>query len=89
MEHIALLLNAALEAAGKVGLKLNVPVDKVDAILQELPSLRNPTVSQLSDDKWVALETIVSEKIVRNIIPHLKELGAEGIIEYPLNKIVY
>ncbi len=88
IESMALLLKAALEAESKVGLKLNAPRDRLETILSELPSLRNPTVSPLSSDGWVAVETIVDETVVRTIIPRLKENGAEGIIEYPLNKVV-
>lgn len=88
IENIALLLTAALEAESKVGLKLNAPKQNLETILRELPSLRNPTVSPLSSDGWVAVETIVDEAVVREIIPRLKENGAEGIIEYPLNKVV-
>jgi len=87
--NIALLLQAALEAHSKVGLKLNIKRDKLDAVIKELPALRNPTVNRLTDEAWVAIDTIVDEKIVREIIPKLKENGAEGIVEYPLNKIVY
>lgn len=89
IESIALLLGAALEAHSKVGLKLNIEKAKLDTVLNKLPALRNPTVSQLTDEAWVAIETIVDEKVVREIIPELKELGAEGIVEYPLNKVVY
>lgn len=89
IENIALLLTAALEAESKVGLKLNAPKDQVQKLLDSLPSLRNPTISPLSSPEWVALETIIDERVVREIIPQLKELGAEGIIEYPLNKVVY
>jgi len=89
IESIALLLQAALEAHSKVGLKLNIERAKLDTVLSKLPALRNPTVSQLTDEAWVAIETIVDEKVVREIIPVLKELGAEGIVEYPLNKVVY
>ncbi len=89
IENIALLLQAALEARSKVGLKLNIERSKLDTILNELPALRNPTVSRLADDEWVALDTIIEEKVVREIIPALKNHGAEGIIEYPLNKVVY
>jgi len=89
IESIALLLQAALEAHSKVGLKLNIEKAKLDTVLSKLPALRNPTVSQLTDDAWVAIETIVDEKVVREIIPELKDLGAEGIVEYPLNKVVY
>lgn len=89
IEDIALLLNSALEAQNKVGLKLNVPRARLDVLLEELPSLRKPTVSPLTEDDWVAVETIMDEKVVRQIIPQLKAKGAEGIIEYPLNKVVY
>ena len=89
IESIALLLQSALEAYNKVGLKLNAPKDKADVIVKELPSLRNPTVSQLSKSDWVAIETVLDESVVREIIPLLKSHGAEGIIEYPLNKVVF
>ncbi len=89
IENIALLLKAALEAESKVGLKLNARSEDLEKILQGLPSLRNPTVSPLSSDGWVAIETIVDERVVRQIIPELKQYGAEGIIEYPLNKVVH
>ncbi len=89
IEHIALLLKAALEADSKVGLKLNAPSAQVQKILEKLPALRNPTLSPLSNPDWTAVETIIDERVVREIIPQLKELGAEGIIEYPLNKVVY
>ena len=89
IENIALLLGAALEAESKVGLKLNAPTAQVDKILEKLPALRNPTLSPLSNKDWTAVETIIDERVVREIIPQLKELGAEGIIEYPLNKVVY
>jgi ATP phosphoribosyltransferase len=89
IEIIAMLLKGALEAEVKVGLKLNAPRKAVDAIIAAIPALRNPTVSPLSNPEWVALETIIDESVVREIIPQLKSLGAEGIVEYPLNKIVY
>ena len=89
IETIALLLKAALEAESKVGLKLNAPKAGLDELLKSLPALRNPTISPLSSPDWVALETVIDESVVREIIPRLKELGAEGIIEYPLNKVVY
>ena len=89
IENIAMLLRAALEADNKVGLKLNAPREKVSELLTQLPALRNPTVSPLSDSDWVAIETIIAETVVREIIPKLKAMGAEGIIEYPLNKVVY
>jgi len=89
IETIALLLRGALEAESKVGLKMNLPRASLDGVLQALPSLRNPTISQLSNADWVALETIIDESVAREIIPQLKALGAEGIVEYPLNKVVY
>jgi len=89
IENIALLLKSALEANSKVGLKLNIEKSKLDGILQELPALRNPTINRLTDENWVAIDTILDEKVVREIIPELKTRGAEGIIEYPLNKVVY
>ena len=88
MDCIALLLKAALCARGKVGLKMNFPVARLPELIEKLPSLRRPTISQLSEEGWVAVETVIDEIIVRDIIPELKRLGAEGIIEYPLNKIV-
>lgn len=89
IETIALLLRGALEAGSKVGLKMNAPRQSLDAITRTIPALRNPTVSPLSNPDWVALETIIDESVVREIIPELKALGAEGIVEYPLNKVVY
>ncbi|PTX98989.1 ATP phosphoribosyltransferase [Opitutus sp. ER46] len=89
IETIALLLQGALEAESKVGLKMNAPTKSLDAIIKAVPSLRNPTVSPLANEGWVALETIIDERVVREIIPQLKALGAEGIVEYPLNKVVY
>ena len=88
MEQIALLLKAALGARGKVGLKMNLPQSQLEELLKLLPSLRRPTIAQLAEEGWVAVETIIDETVVRDIIPALKRLGAEGIIEYPLNKIV-
>lgn len=89
IENLALLLRGALEAEGKVGLKMNIAQKNVDKLLRSLPSLRNPTVSSLSQAGWVAVETIIDEHVVRELIPQLKAAGAEGIIEYPLNKVVY
>lgn len=89
IESIALMLRAALEANNKVGLKLNIKRDQVETALAKLPALRNPTIAPLADPTWVALETIIDERVVREIIPTLKSIGAEGIIEYPLNKVVY
>ncbi len=89
IERLVLLLQGALAARDKVGLKMNIPQKKLQNLLEALPSLRNPTVSHLATADWVAVETVIDEKIVREIIPQLKSLGAEGIIEYPLNKVVY
>jgi ATP phosphoribosyltransferase len=88
LENIALLLQAAIAAQGRVGLMLNVKKDNLKSILSLLPALQRPTISGLSDDEWVAVNTIVEEKIVRDLIPKLKAAGATGIVEYPLNKIV-
>lgn len=89
LETLCLLLRGAIDAEAKVGLKLNLPQGNLPKVLQTLPALRNPTVSSLSQPGWVAVETILDERVVREIIPQLKAAGAEGIIEYPLNKIVY
>jgi ATP phosphoribosyltransferase len=88
IEDIALLLQGAIAALDRVGLMLNVRVEDLDAVLAVLPALRNPTVSHLSDAGWLAVNTILEERVVRRIIPRLKEAGAEGIVEFPLNKIV-
>ena len=88
IENIATLLKAALTAENMVGLKMNAPNDRVDAITKILPSLNNPTVSHLYNSDWVSIESILHEKEVRQIVPELIKLGAEGIIEYPLNKII-
>jgi ATP phosphoribosyltransferase len=88
IENIALLLNAAIAAQGRVGIMLNVQRANLPAILALLPALRRPTVSPLSDEGWVALNTILEERTVRDLVPRLKAAGAEGIVEYPLNKIV-
>lgn len=88
IESIAMLLQAALDAGSKVGLKMNLPKANLSKVISELPALRKPTVSQLSDSAWVAVETIVEEKVVREIVPLLKDNGAEGIVEYPLNKVI-
>lgn len=89
IETIALLLKGALEAGSKVGLKMNLPRSALEIVTAQLPALRNPTISPLSNPDWIALETIIDEKVVREIIPALKSHGAEGIVEYPLNKVVY
>ena len=88
LERIGMLLKAAQAARDVVGLKMNVPSEDLDKLLDKLPALRNPTVSKLADDNWVAIETVLEESVVRTLIPELKSLGAEGIIEYPLNKLV-
>ncbi len=88
-ENIALLLRGALNAEQLVGLKMNVPRANLDAVNQILPALKRPTVSPLSDPDWVALEIIVEEKVVRDLLPALKRAGAEGLVEYPLNKVIY
>ncbi len=89
MEQIALLLKGAIAAEGKVGLKMNVKKQDLQAVIKQLPALKKPTISGLSDDGWFAIETIIDEKIVRELIPALKHAGAQGIIEYPLNKVIY
>jgi ATP phosphoribosyltransferase len=88
IENIALLLGAAIEAQGRVGLMLNVHRRDLAAVLVLLPALQRPTISALSDDDWVAVNTIVEERTVRDLIPKLKTANAQGIVEYPLNKIV-
>lgn len=89
VETLALLLRGALEAETKVGLKMNIEQSRLASLLETLPALRRPTISNLSQPGWVAVETIIDEHVVREIIPQLKAAGAEGIIEYPLNKVVY
>ncbi len=89
MEQVVLLLKGALQAKNMVGLKMNVERKNLSKILNALTALRNPTISPLVNDQWVALETVIDEGTVRKIIPQLKELGAEGIIEYSLNKLIY
>ena len=88
LENIALLLKAAIEAQGRVGIMLNVRQEDQVAVLNLLPALQRPTISPLSDTNWVAVNTIIEEKTVRDLIPKLKAAGAQGIVEYPLNKIV-
>jgi ATP phosphoribosyltransferase len=89
LETLTLLLKGAINARDLVGLKMNLRESNLKNLLEALPSLRNPTISPLAQSGWVAVETVIEEKIVREIIPRLKALGAEGIIEYPLNKVVY
>src|SRR5215210_7275463 len=88
LENIALLLKAAIEAQGRVGIMLNVRVGDLPTVLALLPALQRPTISPLSDTQWVAVNTIIEERTVRDLIPRLKGARAEGIVEYPLNKIV-
>ncbi len=89
IENMAMLLEGAINAGTKVGLKMNLRKSDLPTILSIIPALRNPTVSHLADEEWIALETILEEVVVRKIIPQLKRAGAEGIIEYPLNKVIY
>jgi ATP phosphoribosyltransferase len=88
LEDLKMLLQGAINALGKVGLMLNVHKDHLKAVLAVLPALKRPTISHLSDEEWLAVNTILDESTVRDIIPRLKEAGGEGIVEYPLNKIV-
>jgi len=87
-ESVILMLQGAIAAASKVGLLLNVRKEDLDHVLAILPALKNPTISMLSDPEWVAVNTIVEESVVRQILPKLKAANAQGIVEYPLNKIV-
>jgi len=88
LEDMRMLLEGAINALGKVGLMLNVQKSELQAVLAVLPALKKPTISSLSDSDWFAVNTILDESTVRTIIPRLKEAGAQGIVEYPLNKIV-
>jgi ATP phosphoribosyltransferase len=89
MEQVALLLKGAISAEEKVGLKMNVRKKDLKRVIERLPALKKPTISGLSEDGWYAVETIIDEKVVRVLIPELKKVGAQGIIEYPLNKVIY
>jgi ATP phosphoribosyltransferase len=89
IQRLALLLKGALDARGKVALKMNLPKSQLDALVSSLPSLRRPTIAHLTDPDWLSVETVIDESVVREIIPQLKSLGAEGIIEYSLNKLVH
>jgi len=89
MEQIALLLKGAIAAEEKVGLKMNVKKNDLKKVLAILPALKRPTISGLSTEGWFAVETVIDEKVVRTLIPELKKAGASGIIEYPLNKVIY
>jgi ATP phosphoribosyltransferase len=88
IEDMALMLSGALAADGKVGLMMNVRRAELDGVIAILPALKNPTISSLADEAWVAINTIVDEHVVREIVPRLKQAGAQGIVEYPLNKII-
>ena len=88
IENIALLHLSEIEAQGRVGLMLNVRRTDLDKILALLPALQRPTISSLSDEQWVAVNTFLDEKTVRDLIPKVKAAGGQGIVEYPLNKIV-
>jgi ATP phosphoribosyltransferase len=88
IENISLLLKAAIEAQGRVGLMLNVRNEDLQGVLTLLPALQRPTISPLSENGWVAVNTIIEERTVRDLIPKLKSARAQGIVEYPLNKIV-
>ncbi len=89
IKNISLLLNGALISEGKVGLKMNLKKENLSKIIKILPAIKKPTISPLADEKWVAIETIVDKNIVKDLIPKLKKAGAEGIVEYPLNKVIY
>jgi ATP phosphoribosyltransferase len=89
LDNLVLLLRGAYAARDQVGLKMNLPENRLQELLSSLPALRNPTVAKLAQDGWIAVETVIAEKVVREIIPRLKAAGAEGIIEYPLNKLVH
>ena len=89
IKNISMLLRGALIAEGKVGLKMNLKKENLKKILKILPAMKKPTISPLADEKWVAIETIVDKKIVKDLIPELKKNGAEGVVEYPLNKVIY
>lgn len=88
IENIALMLKGAIDAQGQVGLMMNVRAEDLSTVLGVLPALNSPTISQLSNSQWVAVNTILDERLVRDVIPRLKATGATGIVEYPLNKIV-
>jgi ATP phosphoribosyltransferase len=89
IEMLAMLLKGALEAEGKVGLKMNVPKAKLEQVSSQLSALHTPTISNQTDVDWVALEVIIDKRVARDVIPKLKKAGAEGIIEYPLNSVIY
>ncbi len=88
IENLKMLLAGALKAEGKVGLKMNIAADNLEDLIQILPSMRNPTISSLSQEGWYAIETMIDQHICRDLIPELRRIGAEGIIEYTLNKVI-
>ncbi len=88
IENLNMLLQGAIRSEGKVGLKMNLPKDRLEGIMKQLPAMKNPTISYLHETDWLAVETIVDERVVREIIPALKRAGAQDIIEYPLNKVI-
>ena len=88
LEDVSMMLLACLRAEGKVGLMMNVEKENLDAVLKILPALQTPTISELSDNIWVAINTIVDEKFVRSVVPKLKSVGARGIVEYPIDKLI-
>ena len=88
LERLVLMLRGAINAAGRVGLMMNVPRSKLQHVLDVLPALGTPTVSDLADSRWVAINTVIEETVVRDLLPELVEMGVRGIVEYPLNKIV-
>ncbi|HVN67808.1 MAG TPA: hypothetical protein VMT55_05495, partial [Candidatus Sulfotelmatobacter sp.] len=89
LNNLVLLLQGALEAETKVGLKMNVMKSRLRQVLLQLPALQTPTIAELSNPDWVDIDTIVDEKTVRDLIPKLTKAGAKGIVEYPLNKVIY
>ena len=88
LDNIALMLRSCLAAEGRVGLMMNVRAADLDQVTSILPAMRNPTISHLTDTDWLALNTIIDETTVRTIVPALKQAGATGIIEYPINKVI-
>ena len=89
IENISILLNAAIEACSKVGLKMNIKKDDLESILKILPAEKSPTVSSLADPDYLAIEVIIDDKIERSLVPALNRAGATGIITYPLNKVLH
>jgi ATP phosphoribosyltransferase len=88
MERLVLLLKGAIRAADRVGLMMNLRREHLPKVIELLPALATPTISALADERWVAVNTIVEERFVRELLPRLSEVGAQGIVEYPLNKII-